>query len=558
MLGLLSIGIIEKKLFSGKNMDELINWIDTRNSRELQIHLKGIINFGSKSGEEIDLNGRIISTRKGVFRRRISILVDELQLPEEDLDVDSVLTIGGEASRTEDIRLKSATLFHLVKRSIREDYFFDGDQLDDTIQIINSSQGESSYSIEIWGEDFKTKEKVHIKGLTISAKIMYGYLEVIEVMVKERKRTKEKEVIYSVGGGELPHLRLFQQAVERIQPDIIAKKIYLKPSYEYDTPKYTNLVEVKNVTVEIQGNTIIENVTFDLSEGKILGIIGESGAGKTTLIKTLLREIEPVKGRAVIAGIDTEEMGEIKPQLGFVPQELAHMYDTFTPLENILIFGKQYGIPESKLIERGKQLLRDFGLFEKSNTAIRDLSGGQKRRVSVAIALAHHPKLLILDEPTSGLDPDRRHEFWKYLDLINREYGTTMIVVSHYPEETEFCDQVAIFLKEKSLYAFGEPLDLKKSLPGQGFSVGIILEEVCPESLSLLEDIEGVRYVLQRGELMKIFTDAPLNEMSMKASKILKENNIPIRMIVPRLEVDMTDYFISVSRRLLDEDKDKK
>jgi ABC-2 type transport system ATP-binding protein len=482
------------------------------------------------------------------------VVLDELNLPSQKYQLDQVITLGGEASRTEDIRLKQATVFHLVKRAMKEDRYFDGDQLNDSIKFIHSNRESGSYLAEVWGSEFESRKPIHIKGLVTDARVEYGQIELLDIMVEKPGKRKPKEKIYTVGSAELPYIWLLQQAVDRVKPDIVARKLHLRPTYEKETPQYTNIVEAKNLTVRYGRNMVFERLSFTMKEGEILGIIGESGAGKTTLIKTLLREIKPQKGTAIIAGVDTSEMGEIKPQIGFVPQELSHMYDTFTPLENIITFGKQYGIPESKLIERGKQLLRDFGMFEKTNTPIRDLSGGQKRRASVAIALAHFPKLLILDEPTSGLDPDRRYEFWKYLDLINREYGTSLIVISHYPEETEFCDKAAVFIKGEGLFAYAEPKELKKSLPGKGYSVGIVLEEVRPEAATLIENLENVRYVLQRGELIKIFSDQPLNDMAIQAANVLDGQNIPIRTIIPRLEVDMTDYFISVARRLLIED----
>ncbi|MHA2407643.1 MAG: ATP-binding cassette domain-containing protein, partial [Candidatus Ranarchaeia archaeon] len=334
MLGLLSIGIIEKKYFSGKTMDELIHWIEERSSRELQLQLTGIINFGSKKGESIDLSGRIIDTRRGVFRKRVSVLLDELNLPSQEYELDQVITLGGEASRTEDIRLKQATVFHLVKRAMKEDRYFDGDQLNESIRFIQSTRESGSFLAEVWGSEFESRKPIHIKGLVTDARVEYGQIELLDIMVKEPGKRKPQEKIYTVGSAELPYIWLLQQAVERVKPDIVARKLHLKPTYEKETPRYTNIVEAKNLTVRYGRNMVFERLSFEMKEGEILGIIGESGAGKTTLIKTLLREIKPQRGTAIIAGVDTSEMGEIKPQIGFVPQELSHMYDTFTPLEN--------------------------------------------------------------------------------------------------------------------------------------------------------------------------------------------------------------------------------
>jgi ABC-2 type transport system ATP-binding protein len=166
--------------------------------------------------------------------------------------------------------------------------------------------------------------------------------------------------------------------------------------------------------------------------------------------------------------------------------------------------------------------------------------------------MVHRPQLLILDEPTSGLDPDMRSELWDYLDYLNQEYGTSMIVVTHYPGEAEYCDTVGVFMRERSLVAYGSPNELKASLPGKGYAVGIILQQPRPRIATLLQDVKGIIHVLERGELIKIFSEVPLIEMSERVVRALQEQDIQIKSVKPKMGVDMTDYFILITGRQLE------
>ena len=148
--------------------------------------------------------------------------------------------------------------------------------------------------------------------------------------------------------------------------------------------------------------------------------------------------------------------------------------------------------------------------------------------------MVHRPQLLILDEPTSGLDPDARSELWDYLDYLNREYGTSMLVVTHYPGEGEYCDQVGVFMRERSLVAFGSPSELKASLPGGGYAVGILLQQPRPQIATLLHDVSGIIHVLERGELIKVFSYLPLMEMAERVTRTLQEQNVAIKSVDQR------------------------
>jgi ABC-type multidrug transport system ATPase subunit len=137
------------------------------------------------------------------------------------------------------------------------------------------------------------------------------------------------------------------------------------------------------------------------------------------------------------------------------------------------------------------------------------------------------------------------------LSHINQEYGTTIVVVTHYPVEAEFCDKVAVFMRGKSLVAFGSPASLKESMPARGFAVGVVLEEVDPRARQILEEVESVRFVLQRGELLKVFTDEPLQVIAQRCVEALTEKKIGVQIVKTKSVADMVDYYIAITRGLI-------
>jgi ABC-2 type transport system ATP-binding protein len=306
------------------------------------------------------------------------------------------------------------------------------------------------------------------------------------------------------------------------------------------------VLDVKDVKVVLGGRTIIHDVNFAINGGEIMGIIGESGAGKSTTLKAILGEF-PYAGKIKVFGLDAQNTKLIAPFIGYIPQELSRMYGNFNALENIVSFGRQYGIPEEILIQRGKKILEDLGIAEQANQPVDTLSGGQKRRVSIAISMVHNPKLIFLDEPTSGLDPLARYELWEYLDLINKEYGITLCVISHYLDEIEYCDKAAIFLSGIGFYAFGAPQALKAQLPGGGNALEITLEAVSLDAVDVMRRAEGVEFVIQRGERVRILSNLPSKEIADRVLHALEEQNLAVHQVELKVAIDMIDYFTYVS-----------
>ncbi len=535
---------IEEAYFSGARIAEAIDWCVARQDRELHCEVEGIL---KSTGKEVRFRGRILKVKKGVLSKSIAVLVEEDLRRRKAGELDKVLTVGSDRTSQQDVGANQITVQNYLKRNMSDDLFYDGRDLQQAVKDLEKMKSQD-VSCTVWGKRGSDKLPIMIQGTIVGSAtapapiLPEGSLEV---------RVEPEE---DVGDAKIYHIAQPQLLVgPRYNPNltVLANKVYIIPYAWKVAPEYRDVVATRNLTVKVKsGKKLIENVSFSLKEGEMLAIIGESGAGKSTTVKALIGDI-PSTGVCRIAGIDSRETQKVRHFFGYCPQDLSYMYDTFTPLENIIAFGKQYDIPEWQLIQRGKTLLRDFGVLEKGNAPTSELSGGQQRRVSIGIALAHNPRVLLMDEPTSGLDPDNRNELWRYLNYINQEYGTSIVVITHYPVEAEFCDKVAVFLRGKSLVAFGSPAKLKESMPSRGFAVGIVLHEVDPRALKTLESIEGAKFVLQRGELLKIFTEEPLQVIAERAVAALKEKGIGVKIVKTKSVADMVDYYIAITRELI-------
>lgn len=535
---------VEEAYFSGARIGEAIDWCVMRQDRELHCEVEGILN---STGKEVRFRGRILKVKKSVLSRKIAVFVEEDLRRRKAGELEKVLTVGSDRTSQQDVSVTQITVQNYLKRNMADDLFYDGRDLQQAVKDLEKMKSQD-IACTVWGKRASDKLPIMIHGKVIGSStapapiLPEGFLE---IRVEPEGNVGDAK-IYLVAQPQL-------LMGPRFNPNltVLASKVYIMPYAWKLAPEYRDVVATRNLTVKIKsGKKLIENVSFSMKEGEMLAIIGESGAGKSTTIKALIGDI-PSTGVCRIAGIDSRQTQKVRHFFGYCPQDLSYMYETFTSLENIIAFGKQYDIPEWQLIHRGKTLLRDFGILEKGNSATSKLSGGEQRRVSIAIALAHNPKVLLMDEPTSGLDPDNRSELWRYLTFINQEYGTSIIVITHYPVEAEFCDKVAVFMRGKSLVAYGTPARLKESMPSRGFAVGIVLKEVDPRARETLEAVEGAKFVLQRGELLKIFTDEPLEIIAERCVKALKKKDIGVMIVKTKSVADMVDYYIAITRGLI-------
>ncbi|MEM3351185.1 MAG: ABC transporter ATP-binding protein [Saccharolobus sp.] len=217
-------------------------------------------------------------------------------------------------------------------------------------------------------------------------------------------------------------------------------------------------IEVRNVWKSYGKLVANENVSMTLKEGEIVSLLGPNGAGKTTLVKMIYGELNPDKGEIRVLGKKPSDRN-IKKILGVIPQE-CEPYGDLTVLDNIYYMGRLKGVNKELIRSRGEELLNKLDLLSKRNTLARDLSGGTKRRVLIAMALINDPKLLILDEPTTGLDPEGRREVWEILLEMKKE-GRSMLLTTHYLDEAERLADRIYFLN-KRVIAEGTAAQIKE------------------------------------------------------------------------------------------------
>ena len=204
-----------------------------------------------------------------------------------------------------------------------------------------------------------------------------------------------------------------------------------------------NLIKIKSLTkVYDNGFKALENIDFEVKRGEILAMLGPNGAGKTTLISVVCGIVTPSSGKVTIDGFDIiKDYRETRSRIGMVPQELN--LETFETVFDTVSYSRGlYGkAPNPKHIEK---ILKDLSLWDKKNQRLRQLSGGMKRRVLIAKALSHEPKILFLDEPTAGVDVELRKDMWLVVEDL-RKTGVTIILTTHYIEEAEaIADRVAV------------------------------------------------------------------------------------------------------------------
>ncbi len=204
------------------------------------------------------------------------------------------------------------------------------------------------------------------------------------------------------------------------------------------------MLEIRALNKSFGEIRAVDNMSFSIGSGEIYGLLGPNGAGKTTTISMICGLMEPDSGSIKIGGRDLRsDPIAVKSVMGFVPQEVA-LYEELTAIENVRFWGRLYGLSGRDLEERAKEVLTRVGLMERAKDVLEKYSGGMKRRINLAVALLHRPKLLLLDEPTVGIDPQARLNI---LDVVREIVGTgtAVLYTTHYMEEAEnLCDRIGI------------------------------------------------------------------------------------------------------------------
>jgi ABC-2 type transport system ATP-binding protein len=251
-----------------------------------------------------------------------------------------------------------------------------------------------------------------------------------------------------------------------------------------------HIVQTQGLTKEFNGEFAVNNLTFDVPRGQIFGLIGPSGCGKTTTVRLLTGVYRPTTGAARVLGEDPQRFSQgVRAKIGYMLQHSV-LYPDLTVWENINFASAIYGIGP----RRGKTLRRALEfveLDEHRHKVVQNISGGMKRRLSLAATLAHDPDLLFLDEPTAGVDPVLRRKFWDHFDRLRNE-GRTLLVTTQYVGEAAYCDLVGVMQDGRLLF-----VDTPKGLRAQTYGGELVDlragDYVEPGLFESLIEVEGVR-----------------------------------------------------------------
>jgi len=222
-----------------------------------------------------------------------------------------------------------------------------------------------------------------------------------------------------------------------------------------------SLIEVQNLVKKFGNFTAVNGINFSVKRGESFGLLGPNGAGKSSTMRIIGATSKRTSGEVTILGKDPQKFGpQIRAHLGVVPQQ-DNLDEELTCAENLYIYGRYFGLPKATVRNKLDELLEFAQLLDKKNSKVKSLSGGMKRRLTIARALVSDPDILMLDEPTTGLDPQARHILWDRLFRL-KEKGVTLLITTHHMDEAEqLCDRLMVMDKGE-IMAEGSPAELIK------------------------------------------------------------------------------------------------
>jgi ABC-2 type transport system ATP-binding protein len=273
-----------------------------------------------------------------------------------------------------------------------------------------------------------------------------------------------------------------------------------------------NILEIKNLTKKFADFIAVDNISLSIREGEIFGFLGPNGAGKSTTINMIAGLLRSNEGEINILGKNSVKNSRFaKMNIGVVPQDLA-IYEDLTAFENVKFFAGLYGLRGSELAERVHEALEFVGLSDKKKEYPKNFSGGMKRRLNIACAIAHRPKLIIMDEPTVGIDPQSRNYILQSIRNLN-DMGCTIIYTSHYMEEVEeICTRIAI-MDHGKVIAEGTKEQLIAIITN---TKDVWIEVKSNEKIDTnqIKEFNGVKSVKMEESVLKINSEIEVNNLN--------------------------------------------
>ena len=308
------------------------------------------------------------------------------------------------------------------------------------------------------------------------------------------------------------------------------------------------VIELRDIVKEYDGKVVVDKLNLRVKRGEIFGLLGPNGAGKSTSINIMVGLLKPSSGEVLINNKQRDMVD--KKDIGVCPQDII-LWDNLTCYENLYLMGKMYEVPRKVLKKRIDEILDRLILKDQRNTRIKNLSGGMKRRMNIAMATIHKPSIIVLDEPSEGLDPQSRRVLWDYI-LYQKELNNTIILTTHLMDEADKLSDTIAILDHGRLLSMDTPVNLKNSI-GQGDVVEITLnntsniEEIL-NALMMIEGCDNINYVDNKVNINL------LNAVSMLPDIIhaVDDNNTRLTDLSIR-QSTLEDVFIELTGRHLRE-----
>ncbi|MCL4453663.1 MAG: ATP-binding cassette domain-containing protein [Candidatus Thermoplasmatota archaeon] len=307
-------------------------------------------------------------------------------------------------------------------------------------------------------------------------------------------------------------------------------------------------IEIDKLTKVFNGKIkAVDAVSLKIKKGEIYGLLGQNGAGKSTLIKMLTGSLKPTSGSAKIAGLDlNDDSMKIRRITGVVPQDLTTDGD-LSGRENLKLIADLYDIPKKEALERIDVLLHMVDLYDVRDRHADNYSGGMRKRLELACGLMNTPEVLFLDEPTLGLDVTTREHLWKYIRTVQKEFGITIILTSHYLDEVDALANELSIIDHGKIVISGTSDELKKSLKGDIITMRVKSDKEYEVLQGFPEAIEIKR--METGDTrMKVNNS---DEVLPKLMKFLSEHNISPESINIR-KPSLDEVFIEYTGRNID------
>jgi ABC-2 type transport system ATP-binding protein len=307
-------------------------------------------------------------------------------------------------------------------------------------------------------------------------------------------------------------------------------------------------IVVENLVKAYPGKvTAVDGINFRVDPGKIFGFLGPNGAGKSTTIKILTTLALPTSGRATVGGVDVvSQAAEVRRVAGVALQEVG-IDPLMKSMELLVLQGRLFGASKSEATARAKELLELVNLSEAAGRRAGTYSGGMRRRLDLAMALVHQPRVLFLDEPTTGLDPASRRDVWREVRRLNRELGITIFLTTQYLEEAdELADMVAIIVGGK-IVAEGSPAKLKAAMGEESINLAFESPEVAEKGRSSLEQM-GDRIQLDR-DTVRLYLSKAAGAIPSVIARLQTDGLAPVSLTLTQPSLD--DVFLQVTGQRL-------